>query len=129
MTTPSAVRVAPYIWHGEGDHKELCITITANSGRRVIIPARQLREVAAALHDRADEAEVPYPPKENTTMSMITEEQHDQLMIRAMTEARHAREAEARIEQHVARIGYLEHLLSIREEQLEQLRGAAKVVS
>jgi hypothetical protein len=128
MSSPRPVRAVPYLWHGnDGTSDQLCIAITGWNGRRLIIPARQLREVADALHDRADEADIPYTTQENTMT--ITEEQYDKLMIRAMTEARHAREAEARTEQHAARIGYLEHLLSIREEQLEQLRAVAKVAS
>lgn len=127
MSSPRRARALPYTWFHDNKPDELCISITGGKGAKIIIPANQLREIADALHDRADEADIPYPPKENTMT--ITEEQYDKLMIRAMTEQRRAADAEARIEQHVARIGYLEHLLSIREEQLEQLRGEMKAAS
>lgn len=126
MNSPSRVRAYPYVWYGEGEYQELCIAITGANGRRIIIPAQQLRQIADQCHDRADEAQMPHTTQENTTMTTFTEEQYDKLMIRAMTEQRRANDAEARSEQHVARIGYLEHLLSIREEQLEQLRDGMK---
>lgn len=128
MIRPRPVRALPWTWHYPDGHDEKCIALTGERSRRIIIPAAQLREVADALHDRADESEVSNLNNQENTMT-ITEEQYDKLMIRAMTEQRRARDAEAQIEQHTARIGYLEHLLSIREEQLEQLRDAAKVAS
>ena len=129
MSSPRPVRALPYLWHRDDGADELCISLTGGFSRRIIIPAKQLREIADALHDRADEADIPFTPKENTTMTTFTEEQYDKLMIRAMTEARRANDAEAKIEQHAVRINYLEHLLAIREEQLEQLRGEMKAAS
>lgn len=127
MSSPRRARALPYTWFHDNAPDELCISITGGKGSKIIIPANQLREIADALHDRADEAEIPYTPKENTMT--ITEAQYDKLMIRAMTEARRADAAEGRIEQQAARNSYLEHLLAIREEQLEQLRDQMKVAS
>lgn len=125
MTKPRPVRALPWTWHHPNGREEKCIALSGGYSRRIIIPAKQLREIADALHDRADEFENSNNSIQENMMT-ITEEQYDKLMIRAMTEERRARDAEARIEQLEARIGYLEHLLSIREEQLEQLRGLAK---
>ena len=129
MSNPRPVRALPWTWHYSNGRNEKCIAHSGGFSRRIIIPAKQMREIADALHDRADEFEQQTNNSQETTMITITEEQYDKLMIRAMTEERRARDAEAKIEQHTARIGYLEHLLSIREEQLEQLRGEMKVAS
>lgn len=128
MSSPRPVRVLPYIWHRDDGTDELTISLTGSFSKRIIIPARQLREIADALHDRADESEDPKINDQETTMTTttFTEEQYDKLMIRAMAEERRTRDAETQIEQHTARIGYLEHLLSIREEQLTELGGLVK---
>lgn len=127
--TPATVGVEPYLWHRPDGTAEQCIAVKSVAGRRVIIPARQLRQIADALHDRADENEQNNHEEITTMTNAFTEQQYDKLMIRAMREERRARDAEATIDQHTARIGYLEHLLAIREEQLEQLRGEVKGAS
>lgn len=127
MNNPRPVRTLPWTWHYSNGRDEKCIALSGGFSRRIIIPAKQMREIADALHDRADESEVSnLNNQENTMMNTFTEEQYDKLMTRAMTEERRAQAAEAQVEQHAARIGYLEHLLSIREEQLEDLRGVAR---
>lgn len=128
MSSPRPVRALPWTWHHDNGHDEKCIAIFGVNSKKIIIPASQLREIADTLHDRADETETPNTPKENTIMTTFTEEQYDKLMIRAMTEARRADQAEALVRQHEGRINYLELLVANREEQLEQLVEELKEV-
>ncbi|GAA1485917.1 hypothetical protein [Brachybacterium fresconis] len=54
---PRTVAVRPWRWHyDETGTVELCMTLSDRRSQ-IIIPAWQLRDIADALHDRADEQE------------------------------------------------------------------------
>lgn len=61
MSKPRKVHTIPWTWHHDDGTDELCIAIQGTFGKRIVIAASQLREVADALQDRADGIDQPRP--------------------------------------------------------------------
>lgn len=100
MSHPRPVQAQPWTWHHDDGTDELCVAIQGAKGRQIIIPAKQLREIADALHDRADAIDYaagithPHRSKE-PSMTNLNDASREELLakITELTKAKESAEA------------------------------------